>query len=374
MRVDNKYIKESINWLKQNYLFANNNPINVDIGTEIYLDISENYEYEVQLSEEDFKELIEELKSSEIFDEHIRTKTRIIYNLGNKVDFYEFEEINQFDFENDDLSFNIIEPDAFILLSYIKRLGSTRKYFDSIVIPSFAEVKLKNKVLANDEIKNKLLSYLFELSNSLGLCLGIVEIDFHENPEYDYMYNDPKSSNKVFNQLKNHNLLMVDFIECVDSKNSDLQYLGFFKILECCGANLIQQDLYNKLRNKVTNCTGDIEELQCIVHTVNIAKSNYKNTQELINKLLSNDRIKFKTLKESLPETLKNLEFKDIINKLCAFRNKVCHNKATYQDKENIENYINNDNIENLNLFMKNLAYNAIHWYSDTCDNYKLKI
>ena len=400
MSVDNSDIND-INWFKQNYTFANNTPIEIYIeGQEITLDISECYEDESTLSHDEFVKLINELKCSKITDKYIKTNNRIIYSL----DFcdglgYMLHDLDPelYFFENEDISIDIIEPDILILLLYIQLLDCRRKYFNSTALPFFVEVTLKNKKLRDEEIRNNLQSYLFEISKMLNLSLCIVEIGTHNNSEYSYD-NEFDKRNSYINELTNlqtqrdtltldkiieagkYNSCMPDFIKCIGIMDLELQYLGFFKILEHCGVVFVQQAFYNQLHDKVICYECDlghnIESLQEIVNEVKKAQTNCKDTKQLIQKLLLSDEIKihFSKYKEDLPETLKHLGDKDIIYKLCAFRNKVCHNKANYEDIEQLESYINNNNMEQVNLFMKNLAYNIIHWYNDVYSNIQLKV
>ncbi len=383
MEINKQQIAEAKSWLQNNYYFANKETIQIDQDNDndLFLSISERYEDETQISSDDFIELIDELKSSEVNSKLIKTRKRIIYSL----DYYSdsiYDNIDDTDFEDDNIYISFIKVDILILILYVKYLDHSHKYFDSMQLPYFVEVYIKRNNLSNQHIENLVKSFLFESSNKLHLPLSIVKIGTHNNPEYGQINNTTEWDSEFesmelsdrFHKLKRYNPLMQDFIKSIKTPDLNLQFLGFFKILEHCGVILLQQDLYVNLKNRIELGVdiNKLEDLQEIVNIVGQAKKN-RQMEYIITSLFK--QIKFTEYKNYLPEKLKKLLDNDIIKKLISFRNAVCHDKANYFDKEDIGSYISKeDEFCQLNLFMKKITYSTINWHINNLDKLGLKI
>ncbi len=376
---------EAKQWLMNNPHFTNNNSIEIeqDEDNNVYLYISERYEDETTLSKSDFIDLIDELKSAKIDPHRIETQARYIYSLDfcDNLD-YVYNNYD-FDFEDNEISISIIKPDAFILISYIKYLECSSKYFNSVELPLFIEVILENKGLSNTIVENKLNSYLFERSNKFNLSISIAQIGTLRNLEYDYLHNAEayELSHNIVDipgiryNLKQHNPLMQNFVNAIGTPDLELQFLGFFKILEHCGTKLAHQHLYNNLKNEIIqdNNLNKPDHLQEVISIVNQAK-NKQYMENILLELIKLEELKFCECINYLPNKLNNTPNSNICKKLTAIRNAVCHDKANYHDKENVSIYMSNEeDFRMLNSFMKEFSYRTINWYTEHFEKLTLK-
>lgn len=246
----------------------------------------------------------------------------------------------------------------------------------------------RNRLSVEDE--NKLiLSYLFEISDSTGYNISLgkfripnkeLEAKIEEIIEKD----DDTEEGKAVIKLKpliHFNEGMELFISALQVNDESLKFLNFYKIIEYFGPIIIRLEGNSLLVTKLDNpkaLSPDRQYIDSIFDLVNSVKENQKDSElgrsvlkhvDILDSInLLPERIinhskaiaKVQELNYETPKEKLSIIISVISTALYSTRNWVVHAKSNY---ELTGNEFRKDEMEQLNIFMKQITARLIRWY-----------
>lgn len=340
----------------------------------------------VEHSISDFWKYITEFESLEIID-NSTAKTnlftnKVIYTDITPIDF--LIEEHDFSFENEEgIKINLIENPILIGLAATK-LDLWDKYAPPCSSYCALEIEYPaGKRYSPEEENNLIHSYLFEISNSANIVINFTEI--RDGGYYRLVDEEEKEIEKIFKnkQIEKFNPCMDYFLKGVDSRDSEIRFLYFYKIFEYFSPIVARIKAFDRLRKKLDspsliNPNGDFlqsifqlsKEYDKSLYDKELIKYSIRECFDII------DLIEYlpvsinKRLRKPLRIEKINYEIGDdkivlLSNALGAIiystRNQIVHAKSNY---ESDNNECPQEDLEQLNIFIKHACYSSIKWYN----------
>ena len=208
----------------------------------------------VEYSISDFWKYIKEFESLEIIDNSTiktnRFTNRVIYSEITPID-YLIEE-HDFSFENEEgITINLIANPILVGLAATK-LDLWDKYAPPCSFYCALEVEYPDdKRYSAEEENNLIRAYLFEISNSEDIVINYTEI--RDSGYYRFVDEEDKEIEKIFKnkQIEKYNPCMDYFLKGIDSKDSEIRFLYFYKILEYFSPIVARISAFDRLRKKL---------------------------------------------------------------------------------------------------------------------------
>ena len=368
-----------------------------DIDTICYEFPGEADVSEIKVSE--LLELYDEIKSISIVNNsYIKTKLRRYYIIKASVrddDYFIRDYLNGFDSSIDDITIRLVNESFIIGLAATKLKEYEEDNWGTISQYLAIEIIYENEksILVFEKEQNLVNSFIFEFANTQDLVLNKAEI---RNLTYDYPIGDElleESSSKTLNELIEYNEGMRLFVSAVQIDDPELKFLNFYKVLELFSPIAINIEAYELMRKKFDMPKGSLVDGDYIKSIFELVYSirDRINDEDLIKSSFSNC-FDFIGLFDSLPESIvknikRNLKIAELnysvekqkittsINIAAKIiyktRNRVVHAKSNFITTGE---EIGSDEIEQLNIFMKNAAYQAIRWYARQPKHLKFEV
>jgi hypothetical protein len=247
----------------------------------------------------------------------------------------------------------------------------------------------KRNKLSLDQENELILSYLFEIGDTTGYNISISKFiipkkEIRELIEQTNGLASPAEDNSNFKlkPLINYNEGMELYVSALQINDESLRFLNFYKIMEYFAPIIIRMEGNSLLVSKLDNpkaLSPDRKFVDSIFDLVNSVNENQRDS-ELAKSVLR--KIDFIDCFSLLPERvakhalgqakLKNLNYNTLEDKvsiiinvvataLYSTRNKVVHAKSNYVSTGT---EFNNDELEQLNIFMRQATAKLIRWYN----------
>ena len=365
---------------------------------KIVMPFPDDYE-SMEINIVEFLSMCDEILSMNIeSDSYITTKNRSYYIVEAKdsTEEYLIKEYLEFNLEKDNgIKIRIIDQSmivgiaATILEEFDKEYwGTFNQYIVVEVIYDYSIAKL-----LKEKEKELVISFLFEITDSFNISLSFTRI---YNPNDDYFERIDEADENPVQELRKlipYNEGMKLFISAMQIKDFELQFLNFYKVLEYFSPIAINIDAYELMRKKLdipNNQKINGDYIKSIFELANITKTKF-NDEDLIKSSLAHC-IDFVGLFEKLPISMQhhvkkqckitNLSYSTSNEKIETARNMV--GKIIYKTRNNVVHAKSNfrqetlkvetDEIQELNIFMKDACSQAIRWYGRLPDHLKLVI
>ena len=369
--------------------------------------LSFNFPSEDEFYYIDFKQFIEiapEILTIEVVEKRIIKTANTRYYVVSPNDnyheyilrnYYNLKTISKLGAELD------LVVDSLIVGLVATGLGEHDEDFWGTYSPYFA-IKITylapTNVLLPEQELNLVRSYIFEIAETTGIALQFSEIGV---PFFDYEdYEDEteneeyiESNSKDIKYLESYNEGMKLYVSAVQIQDAELKFLNFYKILEHFAPVVVNIERYELMREKLTIPSSTFEEgdyIKSIFDLVKSVRSRF-NDEDLIKSTINvcfnlvdhfedlPQSIKFRVcqaigvteLNSSVdPNKLKiagNMVGKIVYNT----RNKVVHAKSNFRPTENV---CDSSELEQLNIFMREVCSKTIRWYNKQPQHLKLTI
>lgn len=246
----------------------------------------------------------------------------------------------------------------------------------------------EERILSSDEERKLLLSFNFEAADNFGMIIRPSKI---EVPVIE-TYCEEMELYEI-GSLEPYNEGMALFVSASQANDPELQFLGFYKVLEHFSPIAVNIEANELMRKKLDVPRNSFEDGDYIRSIFDLAKSmkNKFNDEDLI-KATFNTCFDFIGLSSFLPASLiskikKAVNEKEInystdsqkIQTCCNMvgkiiyktRNRVVHAKSNYQSAGD---EISGADLSQLNIFMQRASSQAIRWYSRQPKHLKLEV
>lgn len=393
-QISKEQIEKGVEFLRKEYKYFNEENLKLDEDDTVFIEYPGDDDA-FGLSFEDFDFLIYELSKFKIITEGRFHTTWSSYQIVR----FENEDIQYFllsqtdfskEFELGELS---IEDEVDILRFASMKLGAHDEEYGTfhqhypVVQINYSDKR--NRLSIEDE--NKLvLSFLFEISDSAGYNISLdkfripnkyLEAKIEEIIEKD---DDSEEGKKVIKlkPLITFNEGMELFVSALQVNDESLKFLNFYKIIEYFGPIIIRLKGNSLLVSKLDNpkaLNPDREYIDSIFDLVNSVKENQKDSElgkavlkhiDIVDSIsLLPERIikhskaiaKVQEVNYETPKDKLAIIITVISTTLYSTRNWVVHAKSNYQltGKE-----VQKDELEQLNIFMKQITAKLIRWYN----------
>lgn len=347
------------------------------------------------ISLEDFLELADEIPHIEISSDVRLVKTKLKrYYIA--VGIHELPEgiILPIIEANDKYRISVIQ-ESFIVALAATRLGfydedllSVRKLNDAIEITYYNE----SDILQPQEELDLVKSYIFEIADTFNVAITLGHINDMSYDLYDMIDVGEKHTYKL-RELEPHNEGMKLFVSAIQINEQELKFLNFYKILEHYAPIAINIEAHELMRKKLDVSKSNFDNGDYIKSIYDLAKSvrDRYNDEDLIKTTINNcfDLVGiFKFLPDSVKKRVKKQISEQEINYsidkqkiitasnmvgkiLYSTRNRVVHAKSNYVSTE-IE--CSSQDMEQLNVFMKEACSQTIRWYNRQPSHIQLSI
>lgn len=394
-KIPKEQIERGIEFLKKEFSYFNENNLHIEDEEDEIVFIEYPGEDEAYgVSFVDFVFLIYELSKFEIITEgrfHTTCRSYQIVRFENEnIQFFLLSQtklVKEFE-----LGKIIIEDNVDILRfasmrvgAYHEKYGTFHQHYPVVQI----EYHDKQNRLSVDDEDKLILSYLFEISDSTGYNISIgkfmilnkeleTKIEKIIEKEDDFEEGNPIIKLKP---LIDYNEGMDLFISAIQVNDESLKFLNFYKIIEYFAPIIIRLEGNSLLVSKLDNpkvLSPDREFINSIFDLVNSVKENQKDSElgkvvlmhvdivDIINLLPeriikhSKGIAKIQEINYETPKEKLSVIISVISNALYSTRNWVVHAKSNYQLTGN---EVEKDELEQLNIFMKQLTAKLIRWY-----------
>lgn len=341
----------------------------------------DNYTY---LKAEQLLELHEDILSLEIVNNGlVKTRHRRYYISGD-ISSYDYHLLHQnFDTEirKPGIKIDFVSESFFVGLAAAKlgehedHWGTIGQYY-AIEIIYYSE----ENILSPEEEKELIDTYIFEVTDSTGIAIHFGEI---QCPSYYDEEDEDNGSNFSLRELEPYNEGMKLFVSAVSIDEPGLKFLYFYKVLEHFSPVAINIEANELMRKKLDAPRREFVDGDYIKSIFELANSvqNRSNDEDLI-KAAFNTCFDFVGLFSKLPEfvrkhvnktaKLNELSYqtdKSKIRTACNIvggmvyttRNREVHSKSNFQLKGVS---IPREDLNQLNVFMKEASSQAIRWYN----------
>lgn len=396
---------EIIGHIKANYTHFNDDNIEFEGDVEDPENISVNYvsfnfpaedEY-YEMSHDELVELASEIKSLEIVNNGlIKTTNRRYYIVSSKDTNHDhilkrFHHLKTVSKENIEL--NVVHDSFFVGLAATD-LNEYDEDFWGTFSPYLAvEVIYKDNrtPLLEEQERDLVRSYIFEIADSTGIALDFSGIGV---PNYDFAeYEEEGNYVDDLREVEQFNEGMRLFVSAIQIQEEELKFLNFYKILEYFAPIAVNIEANELMRKKLDAPRNSFQDGGFIRSIFALAKSmrDRFNDEDLI-KSTFNLCFDFIGQFDKLPESIKKKVKKEagfqslsystdkqkvsmasnMVSKIIyTTRNKVVHAKSNYQ-RTGIE--CENDDLGELNEFMKEICSQTIRWYNRLPQHLKLTV
>lgn len=406
--IDKDNIDEVKNWasiISKKIDYYSEDDFEIEIGEEsIYVSLPGDDQGET-LETDDFIDFGFEISDFKI-ENHGRIQTttlsyQIIKAESEDLEYY-LKNVSDFYQEIDGIELRIVEAPIYVgiacieLGAYHDDFGSNYQHLLAIEI-KYLDKRIKLNLTEETEL---IYSYLFEIADSTGLIFylskiivrnpeleqkiealidieyGILEGEKKEDPEEDVSEDD-----FVLKPLLTYSESMKLYVSALQTSDKELRLLNFYKILEYYAPIVINIDSYQLLAKKLdspkvlkpnriflksifdlVNSTNqrlrDSELIKSVFNTCFDLVDTFdflpKSIQKKVLGIIKEKDINYNTKKEKLSQA-SNI----ISNTLYSTRNKVVHAKSNF---EPTGDECNDKDIEQLNLFLKEITARIIRW------------
>lgn len=246
----------------------------------------------------------------------------------------------------------------------------------------------EERILADDEEKKLLHSFIFEAADNAGMIIRMSKIAL---PEVEG-YCEEKESCEI-SSLEPYNDGMELFISASRTTDPELQFLGFYKVLEYFSPIAVNIEANELMRKKLDVPRSSFESgdyIRSVFALANAMKSKF-NDEELI-KATFNTCFDFIGLSSLLPASLLSKIIRAINEKELSYstdsqkiqtccnmvgkiiyktRNRVVHAKSNY---EATGEEVSGSDLFQLNIFMHRASSQAIRWYTRQPQHLRLAV
>jgi hypothetical protein len=364
-----------------------------DIDTIIYDFPGESDNTEVSI--EELLSLSDEIKTIKIESNSlIKTDLRRYYIVAN--DEYSQPWYNDIESTSlDGITINLISESFIVGLAATKLEEYEKDYWGTINQYLAVEIIYEKKENILDDNKEKELfnSYIFEVADSTGIALNVSEIKNPVDLFTELREERETHTCHTLRELESYNEGMKLFVSAVQIKDPELKFFSFYKVLELFSPIAVNIEANELMRKKLDSPKSSFEVGDFIRSIFELANSMrdrfndedlikaafsacfdfiglYKNLPASVKKKIRNhlggQELNYSTEKQKVT-TSSNIAAKAIYKT----RNKVVHAKSNFiLTGDEIEL----NEMEQLNIFMKEACSQAIRWYSRQPTHIKLEI
>ena len=335
-----------------------------------------------------YTDSLEEVKFSK---KSVRAKNVSQYPIfSNEVIDYPYQKIN-FYFENDLYTIEIIENPFLLGIANVK-FDLYSKYAPPCSTYYAIEIIYKTEQKLTEENEIRILkTFIFEYFQATNILVEIVELhDFDADYYGDNEEDEDNEKDIIITELIEHNDSIDSYLKAVNTKDDDIKFLYYYKIIEFFSPKIAKLKAYEILSKKLDSLkyqNSNNEDLNKIFEISESFKKS-KSDSELSKTVLSSS-IDIIDLFHSLPENViklicKNSKlnpkdinynlsqesidsiFQQLGKILYSTRNNIVHAKSNYS-KDGFE--CNEEDLSQLNLFLSKATYQIIVW-NDKLPNY----
>jgi hypothetical protein len=289
-----------------------------------------------------------------------------------------------FYFENDLYTIKIIENPFLLGLANVK-LDLYSKYAPPCSTYYAVEItyKTEQKLDEAEEIE-VIKSFVFEYYMATNVLLEIVELhDFDSDYYGDFDEDADDKKSIVVNTLIEHNDALDSYLKAVNTKDDEIKFLYYYKIIEFFSPKIAKLKAYEILSKKLDSLkyqNSNNEDLNKIFEISESFKKS-KSDSELSKTVLSNS-VDIIDLFSSLPENVSKLIcrnaklnpkdinyslsqesidsiFQQLGKVIYSTRNNIVHAKSNYS-RDGFE--CSEGDLYQLNLFLSKATYQIIRW------------
>ena len=353
---------------------------------------------EESTSTEELLAFDEDIRSIDIIDSgHIRTKYRSIYivSTSNHYGQYVLSEFPTVTVEhNQNIKIRLINSSIIIGLVATKLGGiddDSWKTYSGYSAIEFIYLDEKSK-LSTDEESDLIHSFIFEVADTLNIALTRSNIAYGTDDFID-IENDTEKFDE-FRELLLANDGMKYFTSGVQIEDPELKFLSFYKVLEHFSPRAFNIDAFELMRKKLDAPKSYFDTGDYIKSLFDLSNSVHKRlTDEELIKSAFVKCFDFVGLFHKLPQKVQTTITKQLRIKQMSYslddqkittasnmtatiiyktRNNVVHAKSNF-NKTGGE-ITSEDELIELNNFMKEASSQTIRWYSRLPDHQKIKI
>lgn len=304
--------------------------------------------------------------------------------------------LKRYSFTSDTLNIRIVDVPFYIGIAAVSQ-GISDDNYDitpcTFYIAAELEYNTTERLSKNEEL-NTLKQFLYAISLDCGISLSVgrffnIDYDFLENKVYG-----PKRKSLV--NYKPHDLLsytkaMDYFSKAIEIENEEIKYLHYYKIIEYFSPVASKKSAYNMLNLRLDALSvknRDQKYLESIFQLTRDYDTSLKDKELAITVLREcvdslelfdflpesiqkqiNKRLHFQKDITTLNTSEKEMLDKEIGQILYSTRNQIVHAKSNYR----ATGYeCKEDDMSQLNRFMKNLCQCLIIWNNRQPDEYRL--
>lgn len=289
-----------------------------------------------------------------------------------------------FEYENEGVKIKVIENPLLIRIGAVS-LGEYSKYCPPCTPYTALHIEYATEAhkLTESEEYKLAKSFMFEYSHMAGIAFTFSEIRDVYRDGYDESEGDILNVVKV-NSLKSYTDGMDLFKRAMDSSDQEISFLFYYKLIEFYAPIAAKRSAFDRLTQRLdslrikgaTNCDidailqisanyrssqSDKDLAQALLKdTIDIIEYFPKLPDEIRKKISKNANFNSNLLSyETGPEiTTKIFNFLGSI--LYSTRNSIVHAKSNYTSDQN---ECRPEDLEDLNLFLREISYVIINWY-----------
>ena len=309
--------------------------------------------------------------------QHPILPTDQLYNLFDKI---------KFKFENNDVTIEIIEFPFLIGLANVK-YSFYSKYAPPCSTYYAIEIKYKGSHKKTFEEENKLLkTFIFEFYQATNTLVETTEIFDFDSEFYGYeeeTNQDVKTKEILIDELIEYNDAIESYLKAVNTKDSEIKFLCFYKIIEYFSPKVSKLRAYEIMSRKLETLKYKSVENEDLNKLFEISDSykKSKSDSELCKTVLSISvdiidifNLLPETIIKSICKTVKlnpkdiNYElnqesidsiFQQLGRVLYSTRNKIVHAKSNYTS-DGFE--CKNEDLYKLNEFLSKATFQILAW------------
>lgn len=351
-------------------------------------------EEDVEIPAIELIKLEDDIKSINIEDNsHIKTKNRSIYivSANDQYKDYILEQYENISLEySDEIKINLISSSVIIglaatkLREYDQRNWPTYSAYNAIEVIYLNEA---SKLSDREEIK-LIDSFIFEVADSTDIALIRSEIHC---PLDDFTEIEVENIADL-RQLHQYNEGMKYFSSAVQIEDPGLKFLGYYKVLEHFSPVALSVDAHELMRKKLDISKSNFDSGDFIKSIFDLSKSvqSRKSDEELIkssfikcidfvglfgklpNKIQANIKkhLKVGNVDYSLDPQKVMVASNMVAKIIYKTRNHVVHAKSNFENSG--DELTSDDELINMNEFMKEASSQAVRWYSRLPDHHKI--
>jgi len=247
------------------------------------------------------------------------------------------------------------------------------------------------ETLSTEEELKLVNAYKFEVADSTGMVLGCEEISF---PDEQFIEDAQENAISNLRPMESYNDGMSLFIAALKIQEDELRFFNFYKVLEYfapVALNIEANELMCKKLSSSSQFHHNGDYIRSIFTLAHAYINKYQKDEDLIVVTFSTC-FDFIALFEKLPKVIKKKIKKNIgceqldysIDKqklttacniagrmICKTRNMIVHSKLNYKPTGD---ECPQDDIPQLNVFMKEACSQAIRWYNRLPEHQKLTV